>query len=105
MAKFTTYLTDPEILSMIGERLREWRVSRGFTQKEIIERSGVSRGAIQRLETGSDVAFSTIIAVTRSLDLIDHLNLFLPEPEPTIKSLKEVQNTVSTRRRVRKKHG
>lgn len=105
MTNFTSYLSDPEILSLIGERFREWRINKGLTQKEITDRSGVSRGAIQRLETGKGVDLGTLIAVIRALDLVDHLNHFLPEPEPTIESLKEVRNTVSVRRRVRKKNG
>jgi transcriptional regulator with XRE-family HTH domain len=104
MTNFNAYLSDPEILSLIGERFREWMINRGLTQKEIIERSGLSRGAIQRLETGNGVDLGTLVAVIRSLDLVDNLNHFLPEPEPTIKSLKEVRNTTSVRRRVRKKN-
>ena len=103
MNNFNSYLSDPEILSLIGERLREWRVNKGLTQMELIDRSGVSRGALQKLETGTNVDLSTIIAVVRSLGLTENLNLFLPEPEPTIESLKEVRNTASLRRRVRKK--
>ena len=103
MNRFTTYLSNPEILSLIGERLRQWRIKKGLTQNELIQRAGLSRGAIQKIEAGTNVDLNTIVALIRSLDLIDHLNLFLPEPEPTIENLKEIQNTVSQRRRVRKK--
>lgn len=103
MITFSSYLSNPELLSLIGERLREWRIQKGLTQADLITRTGLSRGAIQKLETGTNVSLSTVIAVVRSLDLIENLNLFLPEPVPTIESLKEIQNTASLRRRVRKK--
>jgi transcriptional regulator with XRE-family HTH domain len=105
LVNFNTYLTDPEILSLIGTRFREWRISKELTQKEVIECTGVSRGAIQRLEAGGSVDLSTFVSIIRSLDLVDNLNLFLPLPEPTIESLKEIRNTVTSRRRVRKKNG
>ncbi len=103
MNNFTAYLSNPEIISLMGERLRQRRIKKGLTQKELINLTGLSRGAIQKLETGTNVDLNTVVAVIRSLDLINHLNLFLPEPEPTIKSLKEIQNTMAQRRRVRKK--
>ena len=105
MNQFSSYLSDPEIQSLIGERFRQWRIHQGFTQIELTERAGVSRGAIQRLETGQGVDLRTLVALIRSLDLVDQLNNFLPEPEPTIQSLKELKEAVPTRRRVRKKHG
>lgn len=103
MNKFTTYLSNPEILALIGERLRQWRVRKNLTQKELIRSAGLSRGAIQKLESGTNVDLKTIVAVIRTLDLIDNLNLFLPEPAPTIESLKEIKNTTTLRKRVRKK--
>ena len=103
MASFSTYLSNPELLSLIGERLREWRIKKGFTQNELLKLTGLSRGTIQNLEAGTNADLNTVLAVLRALDLIDNLNLFLPEPEPTIESLKEIQNTPSQRRRVRKK--
>jgi transcriptional regulator with XRE-family HTH domain len=103
MNNFTAYFSNPEILSLMGERLQQWRIKKGLTQNELVKRTGLSRGAIQKLEAGTNVDLNTIVAVIRSLDLINNLNLFLPEPEPTIKSLKEIQSTTSLRKRVRKK--
>lgn len=103
MNSFSKYLSNPEVLSLIGERLREWRVKKDITQNELIKHAGVSKSAVQRLEAGANVDLKTIVAVLRALDLVDNLNTFLPEPETTIESLKEIQNTPSQRRRVRKK--
>jgi transcriptional regulator with XRE-family HTH domain len=106
MNSFSTYLSNPEILSLIGERIRQWRIKKEFTQNELTQRTGLSRGAIQKLESGTNVDLNTIIAIIRSLDLIENLNQLLPEPEPTIESLKEIQSTTEFRKRVRKKkHG
>ena len=35
--RFTTYLSNPEILSLIGERLRQWRIKKDLTQNESLE--------------------------------------------------------------------
>ena len=66
MNKFNSHLSDPEIQSLIGERFRQLRINRGFTQQELTERAGVSRGAIQRLETGHGVDLSTFVALART---------------------------------------
>ncbi len=103
MANFSKYLSNPEILSLIGERLREWRIKDELTQNELMKNTGLSRGTIQNLEAGMNADLNTVVAVLRALDLVDNLNTFLPEPEPSLESLKEIRNTPSQRRRVRKK--
>ena len=103
MANFSKYLSNPEILSLIGERLREWRIKDELTQNELMKNTGLSRGTIQNLEAGMNADLNTVVAVLRALDLVDNLNTFLPEPEPSLESLKEIRNTPSQRRRVRRK--
>lgn len=103
MSHFSKYLSNPEVLSLIGERLRSWRIKKNITQRDLIKLTGLSRGTIQRLEAGTNVDSTSIVAVVRVLDLIDNLNLFLPEPDPSIESLKEIQITPPQRKRVRKK--
>ncbi len=85
--------------------MRQWRIKKELTQNELAKQAGISRGAIQKLEFGTNVDQRTFVAVIRVLELIENLNLFLPEPEPTIESLKELRNNTKQRRRVRKKNG
>lgn len=40
-------------LASFGSEVRQWRRARGFTQKELAERAGVSRSTLSDIEAGS----------------------------------------------------
>lgn len=51
----------------MGERLREQRILRGFSQQELGDVIGVSRSAIQKQESGKSKTIDTL-----SLELLSH---------------------------------
>lgn len=53
-----------DIRTTIADRIRELRKQNGFTQRDLAERSGVSRRTIQALEAGT---------VSPRLDLLEKL--------------------------------
>lgn len=76
-------MTDDAICTMIADRLRQYRLNRNVSQAELADAIGVSRMTISRFEAGSAgaIKFSALIAVLRELDLLDHVDLLVPEVE------------------------
>ena len=82
--KITKQATDTAVLTEIGRRLARWRLEKNLTQVQLAEQSGVSKSTVQRLESG-DVSpqLSGFIRVCRVLDLIERLELLVPEALPS----------------------
>lgn len=73
-------LNDKEILSVLGERVKRQRLNQNITQIELSKKSGIARIVIHRLENGLGCKLENVIRILRSLQLLDQLDLFLPEP-------------------------
>lgn len=76
-------MTDDAICNMIADRLRQYRLNRNVSQAELADAIGVSRMTISRFEAGSAGALklSALIAILREMDLLDHVDLLVPEVE------------------------
>lgn len=58
------------VAEQILESLRDARVRKGFSQRELSARSGVPQSHISKIESGSvDLRISSLIALARVLDL------------------------------------
>lgn len=53
----------------VGQRIREARDARGWSQGELAERCGLSRPTIARIEAGQHVRMGTLETVARALEL------------------------------------
>lgn len=71
---------DKAILEELGERVMRQRLNRDITQADLAENAGISRGALQRIERGDEFQMGGLIRILRALDLLDQLDLFLPDP-------------------------
>lgn len=77
----TKQLADEAILRELGTRLARARLDRNLTQVQFAKEAGISKSTVQRLETGGAATqLSAFIRVCRALDLVDRLNLLVPEP-------------------------
>ena len=74
-------LSDAQILSGIANRLKNARIQKEYTQAELAEISGVSKGTVENLEKGESVQLSNLIKILRSLGLIDLLNDFITDEQ------------------------
>lgn len=54
---------------MLGDRVRELREARAWTQEHLADAAGVSLRTVQRLESGSGFASETALAVAAALDV------------------------------------
>lgn len=82
--KIAKQATDAAVLTEIGRRLARVRLEKNLTQVQLAEQAGVSKSTVQRLESG-DVSpqLSGFIRVCRVLDLMERLDLLVPEPVPS----------------------
>jgi transcriptional regulator with XRE-family HTH domain len=71
---------DNAILKEIGSRLKRERLNQNVSQENLAENAGISRRALQLLESGHISTTSTIIRMLRALGKLDAINSFLPEP-------------------------
>jgi transcriptional regulator with XRE-family HTH domain len=76
-------LGDDAVLKALGERIARRRIDRDYTQRQLADRSGVGRSAIQRLEAGETVNSLILIRVLRALDVLDELDAGIPELGPS----------------------
>ena len=100
--------TDTEIAEILASRIKQYRLEnsqRSLTQKEMGERTGLSRDTIQRLEKSGRVSVPVLIAVLRELGLLDNLEILVPEKPPVspIAVVRQQENMKSKRQRARKK--
>jgi len=71
-------LTDNEILSEFGARIRLARIEKNLTQQMLADRSGLNRTTIRDLENGHSVNLLSLLQVFRCLDLLENLDNLLP---------------------------
>lgn len=71
------------ILKELGQRIKDIRIGRSMTQKDISIQAGVSFSTIVRLENGEGVNIENLMRVMRVLGLLQNFNLLVPEQELT----------------------
>ena len=71
----------PEIIQILGQRERTYRIRLGLTQKELAERAGISVPTLQAFENGSnkDISFSTLLRILRSINQLEGADSILAE--------------------------
>ena len=62
----------------LGQRLQRARLNLNLTQLEVAQHAGVSRKVVMNAEAGQ-VSLENLLAILMTLDLLDHLDSFLPE--------------------------
>ena len=80
MADFYEYST-PELVRLLGERFKEFRLRCGFTQKEVAEHSGIGLTTIHKFENGTagNISLATFILLLKTVGQIQALDDVLPE--------------------------
>lgn len=88
------------ILLELGKRIKNMRISMDLKQAELAEKSGVSLKTLSRIESGENVSIENFLNALRALDLIQNLNLLIPDQEfiPT-----ELIKSKNQRKRVSRK--
>ena len=72
-------ISNAAIVETIGKRLKEYRLKKRYTQKELSERAGISLFTVAQIEHGKPVSIAMLVPVLRVLRLLDNLEMLLPE--------------------------
>ena len=80
MASFYEY-SAPELVRLLGERFKEYRMRCNLTQKEVAEQSGIGLTTIHKFENGTagNLSLSTFILLLKVIGQVDALDDVLPE--------------------------
>lgn len=73
--------TDPEVLQLLGARLRGLRKAASMTIEEAADTAGLGARTVARAEKGDGPTLLTVIRLLRAYGRLDALDLFIPEPE------------------------
>ena len=73
--------TTPELVRLLGERFKEYRMRCNLTQREVAERSGVGLTTIYKFENGTagNLSLSTFILLLKVIGQVDALDDLMPE--------------------------
>lgn len=77
----TTAMSNPEIISELGRRFKEYRMSAMLTQKEAAERAGVSLITLRQFENGRsyNINMGNFLALLRVVGCLEQIDELLPE--------------------------
>ncbi len=80
MADYYQYST-PELVRMLGQRFRTYRLLAKMTQKEVAEQTGLTLTTVSKFENGTavNVTLPTFLLLLKAVGCIDQLEHILPE--------------------------
>lgn len=79
--KFQDLHSDTAALAELGARLAQLRIGQRLTQAELARQAGIGKRTLERLEAGDTTQTKTLLRVLRELDLLERLEMLLPEPK------------------------
>ncbi|WP_290697689.1 helix-turn-helix transcriptional regulator [Lacinutrix sp.] len=78
--KYYAY-SDKELIRKWSKKLSALRVNAGLSQTELAQKTGMSRSSIAGIEKGRNFSIASLIAISRSLELLGEFEFFLKEEE------------------------
>jgi transcriptional regulator with XRE-family HTH domain len=97
-------MSDEALLHELGHRIARLRLERNLSQAQLAEQAGISKRTLERLEAGAAATqLSLFLRVLRQLDLLERLELLLPEPQPSPLALLEQQQQATRQRASRRR--
>ena len=71
----------PELISLLGQRFKDYRLRSEMTQKDVAEQSGITINTIHKFEHGKagNMSLGTFLLLMKSIGCIQQLDEVLPE--------------------------
>ena len=71
----------PELISLLGQRFKDYRLRSEMTQKDVAEQSGITINTIHKFENGKagNMSLGTFLLLMKSIGFIQQLDEVLPE--------------------------
>lgn len=88
---FNDLSTGDAILEEIGRRIARRRIELGMTQAALAEQAGIGKRTLERLESGNSVQLANFLQVLRTLELLDGLEVLVPDAGPSPMALLKQQ--------------
>lgn len=102
----TTYSaqTDKSALALLGRRMAAFRIRCNWTQSQLAERAGVSKGTVEHIERGDSVQVLNLIKILRVYGMLDAFLAIFPDDSPSPMQILRM-GEVKARKRVRNPRG
>lgn len=90
-------MSNAEIVLLLGERFRQYRLQCRLTQEEVAVQTGISVFTIRKFETGKalNLSFQTLLSLLRVVGQIDAVGELLPplppNPEQAYKQINPIK--------------
>ena len=74
-------LSEPDIIRILGERFKEYRLTVRLTQKELSEKTGISHKTISMFESGRgrNITMQNFLTLLRAVGMLQNVGELLPE--------------------------
>ena len=69
------------LLKELGSRIKDTRIAFAQTRKDFSAKAGISLKTMERIENGENVKIENLLNVLRSLELLQNLDILIPEQE------------------------
>lgn len=92
------YASNDLIYIELGKKVKSYRLAMNLTQAQLAAKAGLSKRAVERIESGENKTMDNFIMILRAFNLIENLDLLIPNQEtrPT-----DIINKVPQKKRVR----
>ena len=92
--------TDKSALALLGRRMAAFRIRCNWTQAQLAEQAGVSKGTVEHIERGDSVQVLNLIKVLRVCGMLEAFLAVFPDDSPSPMQILRM-GEVKARKRVR----
>ena len=96
--------TDKSALALLGRRMAAFRIRCNWTQAQLAEQAGVSKGTVEHIERGDSLQVLNLIKVLRVYGMLDAFLAIFPDDSPSPMQILRM-GEVKARKRVRNPRG
>lgn len=71
----------PELIALLGQRFKDYRLRTEMTQKDVAEQSGITVNTIHKFENGKagNMSLGTFLLLMKAIGCIEQLDEVMPE--------------------------